>query len=1674
MSGRIAGRFTELRRLGEGGMGSVSLAHDHATGAACALKRVHVGDDARAAARLQAEFEALTRVRHPALVEVRDLVFERGAAPILVMEFVPGLPAHEVVAPGDSGAIVRMGLRVCEALAALHEAGVVHGDLKPANLLVLPESPEDVRLVDLGLAALPGHERPSFAGTPGYAAPELRRGEPATPASDLFALGATMHALLTGALPRGSHSSDVSGDSGAGPSDARTLEQAGAPEALVTTILHLMASAAAERPRDARAVVRALSHLTDAERPTLAARLDTVRIVGREREVTRVLSVHRRSDQGPGRVLVVGESGIGKSALLDDVAMRLRLEGVAVALLPASGLALHALAVTLSAAAGAEPPDSPRLALWIDEPANALGPEESNALLEWISASCRLLAETSRPPAILVDDLGRHDHATRDALRRLALRPDCPALHLWAAERPDPAAIRLAQSGEMLRLTLRPLDAKGRRRLVDARLGATSPEALAEDLDRHAEGHPGRMLARLRAIVGAGALRERHERLVLSEEAVAGLAPTPAEAEEFESRWADHAGASPLVLALALSPRSLGAETLRRVAPEATDVMLDRLCALRVLRRAGDRYRLASPALAEAWLRLLPSEHRDSMRRQLLAKAELTLVERFQLLVALGDDRAALDLAEGIEESGDGRAIARSAASVAERADDARAGQWHLRVAREARRTGHYAIAARAYESARPRIQDADVFEVAEGALVSRSRIGSAENVLEECERVLASSPPARWRAALLLLRAGLESSRGLAEQAMHTLHEARAATEATGSDDLTGQCAYLEAQIHLFQGLNEDALACADRVNRLGEGAPGPISLRAEGIAGRALQRLGRTDEAFERLARASAKAAERGEEFALLDLMQVESVLRMEAGMWCQSQLLHEKSLHLALALDLPRSAALAAANRLVSAALTGDLSRFVSRHRRARRLARRWSEFAHLDLAGRIAALAELARGRTAQARRRLERALGNPRLRADAALRRWTQLTLAQAEDESGSAERSALLLDETIDEYASDIVGALALAKRGLIRVRQDRLEAALEDIRRLDTLETSRWTHVRAHADALRAAIAIARQDAMAANQTVDEMVRRFEALPAPHELAMALLALAEVALQHRLSEAAAPQWLEQARERAERLRDSNTQIRALELRERWSRWTAPAQQSPEDMTWLAEVSVLVQHIPHLPSLAKRAMAIVCRRLDSERGVLVLADRIRQEPGARDRAPFQVVATYGEIDEAARREALGYSRKVVLTVVQSGRGMRNSDISRDPHMVSKSLMDMRVQSVLCEPLVVSGRAIGAVYLQDRARSTDFSPQDSMRVQTFAQIMAAAIEQSWKQEATQDEHDRLVVEHVSLKRSTGSRFEDGLLVGSHETMRQVNELVERVAHRDSSVLITGESGTGKELVARSIHARSPRRDGPFISTNCGALPKHLIESELFGILSDVATGVTGRPGMFQRAHGGTLLLDEIGEMPMDQQVTLLRVLQTREVSPVGSENPIPVDVRVLASTNQDLELAIREGRFRSDLFFRLHVVPIHMPPLRERRSDLPSLAHHLATQVAARFERRVPRLSVRFIDALMEHDWPGNVRELENYIERVMLFGSGDVLEPEPPPRQRPVASSPSHAQARTGSLDDQLEAIRRDRILAALSECGGNQSRAARMLGVGEQKLRFWMRRLGLKPARNI
>jgi transcriptional regulator with GAF, ATPase, and Fis domain len=483
----------------------------------------------------------------------------------------------------------------------------------------------------------------------------------------------------------------------------------------------------------------------------------------------------------------------------------------------------------------------------------------------------------------------------------------------------------------------------------------------------------------------------------------------------------------------------------------------------------------------------------------------------------------------------------------------------------------------------------------------------------------------------------------------------------------------------------------------------------------------------------------------------------------------------------------------------------------------------------------------------------------------------------------------------------------------------------------------------------------------------------------------------------------------------------------------------------------LLKVSRIVHSIRDLQELQGQILNLIFEVVPAEQGAILL----------NDKGDERLASVFARQRIAKSVLPVRVSRTIARQVMKEGIAILGADVPASNGLANvESLVDCQVHSLLCVPLTIFQKVTGCIYLDTCNAASRFDEDHLQLVAAIAGISAVALENARRMQWLEQENLRLSAE-INLEHN---------LIGESPRMKEVYQFLARVAPTDSNVLLQGESGTGKELAARAIHRNSPRSAKSFIAINCAAIPEGLLESELFGHERGAFTGaVAQKKGRLEIANGGVVFLDEIGELAPALQVKLLRVLQEREFERVGGMRPIAVDIRLIAATNQDLSEAVKAGRFRKDLFYRLNVLSLVMPPLRERREDITMLANYFVSKCIKKCHMRSKKLAPETLECLVNYDWPGNVRELENAIERALVLSAADVIQPEDLPESMlEKGLGPSTEGA---SYHNQVKALKKQLILNALEETQRNYTAAAQLLGVHVNYLHRLIRNLDLKEA---
>jgi Nif-specific regulatory protein len=503
---------------------------------------------------------------------------------------------------------------------------------------------------------------------------------------------------------------------------------------------------------------------------------------------------------------------------------------------------------------------------------------------------------------------------------------------------------------------------------------------------------------------------------------------------------------------------------------------------------------------------------------------------------------------------------------------------------------------------------------------------------------------------------------------------------------------------------------------------------------------------------------------------------------------------------------------------------------------------------------------------------------------------------------------------------------------------------------------------------------------------------------------------------------------------------------------------TARSTNRIEDVPLLYEISQALNESLDLKKALYRVLEILSSAKHLIRGTITILDLVRNE--------INIEVAHGLPSQTVQRVKYKLGEGIIGDVIANGRAVSIPRISQEPRFLDRARRSKedRELSFICVPIKKGNRVVGALSA-DRAFDGPAQLKESEKLLSVVATMVA--QQVINLESIHLEKEKLRQENLNLRSELENKYRITNIIGNSNKMREVFQMISQVSRSNATVLIRGESGTGKELVANSIHYNSARAKGPFVKVNCAAIPVNLIESELFGHEKGAFTGaIKQKLGRFELAHRGTIFLDEIGSIGLDVQANLLRVLQEREFERVGGHRTIKTDVRVVAATNKNLEQAVEDETFRGDLYYRLNVFPIYMPPLRERKTDILLLADFFLDRYGRENGKEIRRFSTPAIDMLMAYHWPGNVRELENCIERAVLLCEEGVIHSYHLPPTLQTGSESNTLPTR--GLEEAVANLEREMLIDALKNTRGNITRAADLLQTTVRKFNYKARRYGI------
>ena len=1729
---KIDDRYRILQSLGAGAAGGVYLVADRFRGGPpLALKRIHARADDLLRASFEREFVALSGLSLPGVARVIDFGLgadpdgdgDQGPAdqPFFTRTFVAGRSLAEALA--DAQPVQRVGtfLEVLRVVAPLHRMGVTHGDLKPGNIIV--DDGGGAHVIDFGLAQLPTDQtRQRGVGTPEFMAPELLRGGAPSVATDVYALGATLWTSLAGAPPFANlgHRALAARLAGARPEVPPDLDDL-SQRALAVAVRALDPDPLARLPTVEELHV-ALAELlpgraSGKKEPDLQQRgFVAPRPRGHEDVLAQLdARVTARVDgaaQDQAAVVLAGGRGGGKSTVLRELKWRLQVRGVRVIEVSIrDGVGLAPVVAAMRQArlfAGEESAGGDQQA-----EDGAVGTQHPGS--DPVAAACgdgmavqeQLLAEelgrllvavTQRgKTAVLVDDLDAAEHLVSTCLR-MAIHADGAERVALVATAVDPGLPGLLALGARSLVELPALDQDDIAALCADALGPADP-ALVRALEKHSRGVPGILVDAL------SVLARRHG--ATAEDVLALPVGDAGEAAAVARLTAVDAAIHPMLEALAVvgvpvNPELLLAGPWRRwreggrgagsggptvhgehgveddrmalqAAVEAgvlahleekvvladrgiAAVLLERLGHDAVVERAqgllnsdfgealapGERARLAVRAEDEDAIRTLVPVAVAALRLARAHRLAIDLLEAF-ITVARPEQRnaARLELSELCETVGRYEEARRAALSVID--DESASAEQR---ARAAVLSGRAATAEGRFDEAVGVLRlvpvDADATTRA-GAFSALAKVhlrrGDYDAVQDAVAAGLACAKADDAVRIELLTSAGMvESYRGDHNAARAQYHEALVLAEAAGSErDQANVRTYLAIDHHragdhrTARDLYEQSLAMARRLGDVGGMATFALNLGAISFE---LGQLVKSAEHYEMAARYARRAAK-----ASTDVMARVNLanLHVYLGLHERARMEADSAFNDASEAGMKLAAAQASAVLGDVAARLGDVDTALMRYDDA------------------------IARYRN----------LGQRREMAE-----WTLDAAAALLDRGGPADGSA---------------AAARLAEAREIIQGDDLEEFSLK----------LRLLLARARADA---------GDEVGALAELDEVIRLSQA-PDQQEVLWQALSAKSVVHTLRGDEVAQRQSDHQAMEVLESIatrlpRDFREPFwhdpRRREVRRRLG-----IRASQEVQVQMQQTSTF--HGAPLEARAARLLEII-KRLASERDMDRLLERITDsaiELSGAERGFVLLVDPDGKLEPKLVRTAgmqaadphVAFSQSIAEAVLIDGEPIITID-ARDDRRLNEymSVHKLMLKSVACLPIRGRLGTAGVLYLEHRMRRGRFEEADIDLLFAFADQAAIALENA--RLMAENERRTLELEQANVELAAANAevervlmartaelqetqieldrarqelrgaYERHGIVGNSAAMRAVFAVVDRVREASVPVVIQGESGTGKELVARAIHYGGPRSKAPFVAINCAAIPEPLLESELFGHVRGAFTGADrDKRGVMMQANGGTLFLDEVGDMPSKMQVDLLRVLQDGRVRPVGGDRDEQVEVRIIAASNKSLADLVAKGQFREDLYYRLNVVELRLPPLRERPEDVPLLCDHFLQKFAERDGVEAKRISRDALARLAEHPMPGNVRQLEHVLLNAWVLVEGPVIGREDLALDGSSGTSASVAQERVrlavaaaegrdaepsaASFGD-YKTQEKQRILAALESCGWNRVKAAKALGM--------------------
>lgn len=1674
--------YTIRALAGEGGNGTVYRATRDADKRDTAVKVLRE----RAAStteHLQSEFRLLSRIEHPRLVAVHDFGYTDDRRPYFTMDWIDGTPLAGALLHSDEGTldetkVLELIYHLSAALEFVHGRHLAHGDLKPGNIMLPADGDASaLTLMDFGLSMLAAGD--GISGTIDYMAPEVIRGEGPSPAADLYALGCILHELLAGAPPfNGDGAMDVL--RAHLRSDVPTLpdEAQGPWTAWISTLLQKepqmrYRSAFQLHTLAAAALGRETALVSMGETPVLRL-LD----IPRDQESARARELYSTSRVASCVLSVEGGTGIGKTRFIRDLLSDIQFEGGSAARIEVrEGMASFepVLRMLSTRCADVDPANAQLQVLAAEFPEYFPCVEAGN--IEELAADRRryrlyhaaaaLCTDLLQLDVLVVDDLDRADEFTRDFVSYLlaSLRANAHA-GLLVAVGQDAGAGTMLKPGEVERWHVISLPSLGKEELAEnlrALLGAVSPSFI-DVIARQSKGMPGRVEDLLNFCVGEGILEAtEHGWLVHEQDNLGALFPDSL-AQVYvraAARMSDDARAVLRIVSASTHPLPAAViAELSSLDDATTHTALASLLQAELLEASPDGYLPAHAAVREA-----------------ADDADTALHDGFYALFSAHPpafDAAALLAHHALQSSAPAQALPHllEAARVDEGRFDMHGADRRLRealtlIGEDDQRFTVLAALSR-INNVLGRRSDEEEFleEMLLLAAQSNSSAWLAEVYRSQTEYYLSTGEFDRARRSVEKALGHFSDIEDRAGQAW--CHQKIGFTEyrtTPGESILThyqrAQELYSSEKADLDEGNilidiglvyysilkdPDKALEFYEQARVKFEEAGSARGLtRAYGNMGAQLYALGRYEEALAYHTRANELAAESADRMLLATSNGAMGQCELALCRYSPALLHLREELRIALEINDRYLQEMCRENMGELYMVLGVFDEAMEMYAEAQALAEASGSTAgiaadHIDIAGCLIETRDFdgAEKRLTLAAALLEQA-EDVNIEAMYHYRRGYLHVQRAGEDDLAQALQDFNRLGDLSDRHGFDSFSILARSYAGACQMHLGRSGVALELSREaLQLLEEKGPLYGGSHDILYNHALIL--RAAGEQSEAADCIERAYAALMSSAE------SIADTTLYRS--------YLESVRVNAEIVRDYSVAHRT----ESPQALTAVREQN---LRTLYTVARKINSVLDLNQLLDNIMDSALEAMNGERGLIFLIEN--------DQLALKVSRN---VEKETIKDATEISLSILKDVLHAGKPIIVSDTSANEAFKQReSVVNFNIHSLICVPMKSKEQIIGTVYVDSRSdavQAMSFSEIDAEFLEAFANLATIAIENARL-------HQSLKQENLYLRKEVEQRFGFENIIGSSKPMEKLFSETQAAIGSEGSVLIYGESGTGKELVAKAIHYNGARGAHRFVAVDCGALPDTLLESELFGYKRGAFTGaVADKPGLFEEAHQGTLFLDEISNTSLAFQAKLLRVLQEGEFRRVGETKTRQVNVRIICATNKDLQAEIEADRFRQDLFYRLNVIPLTVPPLRQRMGDLAELVQHFITKYSERHPSPVTGASGELIDALKQLPWNGNVRELENLINRMIAQASGDMLTTQMLPSD--YAGNVGSADT-AGDLELSLKAPRRlntlkevekEHIAYVLSHTDGNKTEAAKVLGLKRTTLVEKMKKLGM------